>query len=180
MVVLGASTGGPSAIVRLFSELPMDTLHTFVVAQHMPPSFTRTFAARLDALGEVEVVEAGSNELLQAGKAYICPGGRCIELAGTMKNPIVRTLDPHPDDRYIPSIDRLFVSASDTMGPNLTGVVLTGMGDDGARGSQRIKERGGLVLAEAPIRRLFLVCPKQPSVPARLIGSCHCRISVNS
>ena len=148
--VLGASTGGPTAITQIVSKLPRQTDVAVVVAQHMPQRFTQTFAARLHALGGIEVTEATNNELLQAGKAYICPGGHCIELGGTMRSPIVRTFKPYNSDRYVPSVDRLFESAAQIMGENLIGVVLTGMGDDGALGVRHIKERGGIVLIEDP------------------------------
>ena len=149
LVVIGASTGGPPALVQLFSRLPSDLPAAFVVAQHMPERFTRTFAERLERLGGVRVAELEGSEPLRAGRAVVCPGGRCMDVIAKGGVPWVRTLLPAGDDRYVPSVDRLMRSAAAVMGPRTIGVILTGMGDDGTRGADAIKRQGGRVVAES-------------------------------
>ena len=116
----------------------------------MPPRFTRTFAARLDRTGVVQVSEAKQYERLARGHAYVCPGGRCIEVVPSDRGPAIRVVAPDPGSHYIPSVDRLFSSAARVLGDRAIAVVLTGMGDDGAAGVRDISERGGMVLVEAP------------------------------
>ncbi len=146
LVVVGASTGGPTALVELFQHIPADLDATIVVAQHMPPRFTETFAQRLDRLGGISVQQAGSAQRLRAGEAWICPGGRCVEFGA---DGLLVVVDPDPADRYVPSVDRLFTSAAKRFGDRCLGLVLTGMGDDGAAGSQAIRAAGGTVFAES-------------------------------
>lgn len=156
IVVIGASTGGPTALVELFRRLPADAPASIVVAQHMPERFTRTFAERLDRLGGFRVKEASDAHLLHAGHAWVCPGGRCIEVVGTARGMACRAVPANADDRYVPSVDRLFESASridrrdGAATPDLIAVVLTGMGDDGARGVVHLKSASATVFAEAP------------------------------
>jgi two-component system chemotaxis response regulator CheB len=150
VIVIGASTGGPRALVTLFRHLHDDVDAALVVAQHMPPRFTRTFAARLDRTGVVQVSEAKQYERLARGHAYVCPGGRCIEVVPSDRGPAIRVVAPDPGSHYIPSVDRLFSSAARVLGDRAIAVVLTGMGDDGAAGVRDISERGGMVLVEAP------------------------------
>ncbi|MBW2374990.1 MAG: response regulator, partial [Deltaproteobacteria bacterium] len=134
----GASTGGPRALVTLFRHLHDDVDAALVVAQHMPPRFTRTFAARLDRTGVVQVSEAKQYERLARGHAYVCPGGRCIEVVPSDRGPAIRVVAPDPGSHYIPSVDRLFSSAARVLGDRAIAVVLTGMGDDGAAGVRDI------------------------------------------
>jgi two-component system chemotaxis response regulator CheB len=149
VVVVGASTGGPTALVELFRRLPPASSSAVLVAQHMPERFTRTFAERLDRLGGVRVREASGRHRLEPGGAYICPGGRCMEVVRDGSGFAVEVVPPGSTDRYVPSVDRLFESAAPVVGNKLIAVVLTGMGDDGARGVVAVKGAGGLVLAEA-------------------------------
>jgi two-component system chemotaxis response regulator CheB len=149
VVVIASSTGGPPALVTLFSRLPSDMPAAVVVAQHMPERFTKTFAERLERLGGLRVAELEEREPLRAGRGLIGPGGRCIEITAKGSVPWVRTVVPTAEDRYVPSGDRLFESAAATFGPRVIGVVLTGMGDDGAKGARAIKAHGGIVLAES-------------------------------
>ena len=146
VLVIGASTGGPTALVRLFQRIPAQTPGAIVVAQHMPERFTRTFAERLDRLGGVRVREASGRHRLLAGEAWVCPGGQCVEIHGDE----VVVVPAKPSDRYIPSVDRLFTTAADALGSRVVGAVLTGMGDDGAAGVEAVVKRGGKVFAESP------------------------------
>jgi two-component system chemotaxis response regulator CheB len=150
VVVIGASTGGPRALVTLFRHLHDDVDAALVIAQHMPPRFTRTFAARLDRTGVVQVSEAKQYERLARGHAYVCPGGRCIEVVPAERGPAIRVVTPNQSSHYVPSVNQLFTSAARVLGDRAIAVVLTGMGDDGAAGVRDISDRGGMVLLEAP------------------------------
>ncbi|KPK53334.1 MAG: hypothetical protein AMJ63_06650 [Myxococcales bacterium SG8_38_1] len=150
VVVIGASTGGPKALVTLFRHLHDEVDAAIVIAQHMPPRFTRTFAERLDRTGVVRVSEAKQYERLARGHAYVCPGGRCIEIVPSDRGPAIRVVAPGSGTHYIPSADQLLRSAARVLGDKAIGVVLTGMGDDGADGAREISKRGGEVLIEAP------------------------------
>jgi len=150
VILIGASTGGPKALVTLFHHLHHEVDAALVIAQHMPPRFTGTFAARLDRTGVVRVSEAKQYERLARGHAYVCPGGRCIEVVPSDRGPAIRVVAPDPATRYVPSIDQLFRSAARVLGDRAIAVVLTGMGDDGAEGVVEISKRGGAVLIEAP------------------------------
>ncbi len=150
LVVIGASTGGPSALVEVFSHFKPASNAAVVVAQHMPERFTRTFAERLHKLGGLKVSEAREFEPLTPGKAVLCPGGKCLEIVTFGNGFAASVVDPAPGDRFIPSVDRLFKSAAEVAAERVIGVVLTGMGDDGARGVVAIKAHGGTVYAEAP------------------------------
>lgn len=149
MIVIGSSTGGPPALVHLFSRLPSDLPAAIVVAQHMPERFTTTFAERLERLGGLRVGELEGSEPIRAGRAVICPGGRAVDVVLKSSQPWVRSVFPSSEDRYVPSADRLFRSAASIFGPRTVGVILTGMGDDGTRGAEAIKKAGGYVIAES-------------------------------
>jgi two-component system, chemotaxis family, protein-glutamate methylesterase/glutaminase len=149
LVVIGASTGGPSALVEVFSQVRTCASTAIVVAQHMPERFTRTFAERLNRLSVLRVSEAREFEPLHPGRAILCPGGKCLEIVPFGHGFAAVVVDPGPADRFIPSADRLFKTAAEVAREKVIGVVLTGMGDDGARGVVSIKARGGMVLAES-------------------------------
>jgi two-component system chemotaxis response regulator CheB len=149
VIVIAASTGGPTALLEVFARLPAEASAAVVVAQHMPERFTRTFAERLDRLSAFQVQEAGETQVLTAGLGLVCPGGRSIELFEENNRMAARVVWPNPADRYAPSADRLFSSAAAVAGSKVVAVVLTGMGDDGARGVAAVKKAGGVVLAEA-------------------------------
>jgi two-component system chemotaxis response regulator CheB len=150
VIVVGASTGGPKALVTLFRHLHDEVDAAVVIAQHMPPRFTRTFAERLDRTGVVHVSEAKQYERLARGYAYVCPGGRCVEVVPSDRGPAIRVVSPDAGANYVPSANQLFRSAARVLGDQAIGVVLTGMGDDGAEGAREIARRGGAVLIEAP------------------------------
>jgi two-component system chemotaxis response regulator CheB len=149
LVVIGASTGGPSALVEVFSQFRPGANAAVVVAQHMPERFTKTFAERLNKLGGLKVSEARDFEPLHPGRAVLCPGGKCLEIVTFGHGYAASVVDPSPHDRFVPSVDRLFKSAAEVAGDKVVGVVLTGMGDDGACGVVTIRARGGMVLAES-------------------------------
>jgi two-component system chemotaxis response regulator CheB len=148
VVAIAASTGGPTALMELFAALPAGGSGAIVIAQHMPERFTRTFAERLDKQGSFRVAEAEHGGELSPHGALICPGGRCLELERRGQRLVARVVHPARDDRYAPSADRLFRNVARIAGRNAIGVVLTGMGEDGAKGVVAIKAAGGYVLAE--------------------------------
>lgn len=149
LIVIGASTGGPTALIEVFRKIPPQLSASILVAQHMPERFTRTFAERLDRLGRFRVEEARERTRLTPRLALICPGGRCLDVRPSEPSWDAVVVTPSADDRYIPSIDRLFRSAAAAAGKRVIGVVLTGMGSDGAKGVLAIKEAGGRVIAES-------------------------------
>lgn len=150
LIAIGASTGGPTALLEMFSRFPVESDAAVVVAQHMPARFTKTFAERLDRLDRFSVREAEEFHGIHPGEAWVCPGGKCMEVVGSGADIAVRVREGTPEDRYVPSVDALLRSAGEAFGENCLGIVLTGMGEDGALGSVHIKEQGGGVLVEAP------------------------------
>jgi two-component system chemotaxis response regulator CheB len=149
LVVMAASTGGPSALMDVLGAIPETVDFAVLVAQHMPEKFTRTFAERMDRRSRLAVREAEGDEAVRAGEVLVCPGMRCMEVQAVGDDLRVRVGPPHPSDRYIPSADRLFQSAARAWGAKVIGVVLTGMADDGARGALAVREAGGHVIAES-------------------------------
>jgi two-component system chemotaxis response regulator CheB len=149
VVAIAASTGGPSALSELFAQLSKGP-YAVLVAQHMPERFTRTFAERLDKKCRLAVSEAVDGDLVVAQSAFVCPGRQCMELESAPGGQLrVRLSPPTPEDRYAPSGNRLLASVARTMRTRAIGIVLTGMGDDGAEGARAIVQAGGVVLAES-------------------------------
>ncbi len=149
IIAIAASTGGPSALLELFGRLPIRYSHSIVVAQHMPESFTRTFAERLDRRSPLAVSEAKEGDMLEAGTAFVCPGRQCLELEPSGRSFKIRLRAPEPEDRYVPSADAMLYSVARVAGNRAIAVVLTGMGDDGARGAKAIVDAGGTVVVES-------------------------------
>lgn len=160
VVVIASSTGGPTALLELFSRLPSRASASIVVAQHMPDRFTKAFADRLDRLSSFRVSEAEDQHDIQPGMALVCPGGRCIELRRSPSRLSAHVVWPDKEDRYAPSADRLFTTAASAAGSRVIGVVLTGMGDDGARGVLDIHSAGGAILAESEETAVVFGMPK--------------------
>jgi two-component system, chemotaxis family, protein-glutamate methylesterase/glutaminase len=149
LLVIAASTGGPTALLDIFSQLPAHSDTAIVVAQHMPERFTKAFADRLGRASQFRVKEADKNEELFAAEAWVCPGGKSLEIEIEGGRPVARVVEAALSDRYAPSADRLFRSAARALGKKVTAVVLTGMGDDGAAGVVEIKNAGGQVFVES-------------------------------
>jgi two-component system chemotaxis response regulator CheB len=151
VIAVASSTGGPSALMEIFTRFPVSYRNAVLIAQHMPDKFTRTFAERLSRRGTLRVNEAQDQDVVGEGAAFVCPGRHCMELEvsqqrGTMK---LKVMQPSERDRYVPSADRLLSSVAAGMGRRAVGVILTGMGDDGVEGAGRILEAGGIVIAES-------------------------------
>jgi len=150
VVAVGASTGGPAALLEIFSKLRPTSDAAVVVAQHMPDKFTRTFAERLDKRGAFRVQEAARGELLARRTAFVCPGSQCLELmSGEGGELVLEVVPPSPRDAYAPSANRLFESVAKVAKERAIAVILTGMGDDGVEGARAIKAQGGRVIAES-------------------------------
>jgi two-component system chemotaxis response regulator CheB len=149
-VAIGASTGGPPALQQVLAALPADFPAAVVVVQHMPEGFTRLFADRLDRLVPLRVREARGGEQLAPGQVLLAPGGKNLLLERESGARIVARVEPPvAADRYVPSIDRLLVSAARACAGSVLAVILTGMGDDGAAGVGAVRAAGGLAVAEA-------------------------------
>ncbi|MBI5269987.1 MAG: chemotaxis response regulator protein-glutamate methylesterase [Burkholderiales bacterium] len=147
VIALGASTGGTQALEAVLSALPR-TAPGVVVVQHMPEKFTAAFARRLDTLCAVEVREACSGDRVLPGRVLIAPGGHHLQLARHGAQYQVVVSDGPPVNRHRPSVDVLFRSVARSAGANALGVLMTGMGDDGARGLLAMRESGAVCLAQ--------------------------------
>ena len=147
ILAVGASTGGTEAISELLRALPADSPGV-VIVQHMPERFTRAFAQRLDGICAVSVSEAVDGERVISGKALIAPGNHHMLLIREGAEYRVRIEQTPPINRHRPSVDVLFDSVASAAGKNAVGVILTGMGDDGARGLLKMKEAGAHTIAQ--------------------------------
>ena len=161
VVAIGASTGGPRALMETLAAFAEPPNCSFLVAQHMPEGFTKGFAERLDRLTTFFVREASGGEPLLAGAVWIAPGGHNLELETRGGRVVTRIFEAADADKYIPSVDRLFRSAAKHIGPDLLAVVLTGMGDDGRRGVEAVKQEGGTVIAESEESAVIFGMPQQ-------------------
>jgi two-component system chemotaxis response regulator CheB len=147
LIAIGASTGGTEAIRAFLSVLPADA-PAILIVQHMPEKFTRAFAERLDGLCAVRVKEAVDGDRALAGHVLIAPGNLHMRLVRDGATHLVRLADGPPVNRHRPSVDVLFHSCADVAGPNAVGVLMTGMGDDGARGLLAMRRAGAPTLAQ--------------------------------
>ncbi len=147
VVVIGASTGGTEALRALLETLPANA-PGIVIVQHMPEMFTKAFANRLDSLCLISVKEAESNDTVLRGRALIAPGNHHVLLKRSGARYYVDIKDGPLVSRHRPSVDVLFRSAARYAGPNAVAVIMTGMGDDGARGMLEMKETGAATIAQ--------------------------------
>ncbi len=141
IIFLGASTGGTEATKEVLINLPADC-PAIVITQHMPPGFTKSYAARLDSLCRIRVAEACDGERILPGHAYIAPGGFHLSVERSGANYIARVQDGEPVNRHKPSVEVLFNSAARVVGPNALGIMLTGMGADGAKAMKAMRDAG--------------------------------------
>jgi len=147
LIIIGASTGGTEAIREFLMQMPSDC-PGILIAQHMPEGFTTSFARRLDSLCKISVVESSGNERVLPGHAYIAPGHSHLLLARSGANYVTKIEQTDPVNRHRPSVDVLFRSAALAAGKNAVGVILTGMGKDGAAGMLAMKEAGAYNYAQ--------------------------------
>lgn len=148
-VAIGISTGGPQALEFLLGQLPPDFPGTILVVQHMPSGFTEMFARRLDDLCGLRVKEAQSGDALRAGRVLICPGSRHMAVKRLPMGDIVVLNDDAPVNGHRPSADVLFRSVAVEFGRFAIGVLMTGMGEDGAMGLGEVKKAGGMTIAQS-------------------------------
>ena len=147
IIAIGSSTGGTEALREVLSVMPADC-PAVMVTQHMPPGFTRSFADRLNGLCRMRVKEAEDNERVLPGHAYIAPGGRQMRVKRSGANYMVQIDDGPPVNRHKPSVDVLFRSVAEQVGKNAIGVMLTGMGRDGADAMRVMRDAGAWNLAQ--------------------------------
>jgi two-component system chemotaxis response regulator CheB len=149
VIAIGISTGGPNALQYVLSQIPADFQSTIVIVQHMPEGFTEMFAKRLDDCCALEVHEARSGDLLLAGRVLICPGNRHIMVRRMPRGDMAVLSDGPPVNGHRPSADVLFHSVAQEFGLTAVGLLMTGMGDDGAEGLGAIKAAGGMTIAQS-------------------------------
>ncbi|ABB31315.1 response regulator receiver modulated CheB methylesterase [Geobacter metallireducens RCH3] len=160
IIVIGASTGGTEALKSFLVAMPADS-PGILITQHMPEAFTRTFAQRLNSLCRISVKEAEHGERILPGHAYVAPGNRHLLLARSGANYVVELSDGPPVSRHRPSVDVLFRSAANRAGRNAVGIIMTGMGDDGAAGMLEMREAGAYTFAQDEKSCVVFGMPKE-------------------
>ncbi|MBS3910191.1 MAG: chemotaxis response regulator protein-glutamate methylesterase [Actinobacteria bacterium] len=148
VIVLGASTGGTVAISDLLVLLPKDS-PGIVIVQHMPEQFTKAYADRINGLVDLDVREAKNGDRVRRGAVLIAPGGRHMLLQKDIQGYYVQIKDGPPVNRHKPSVDVLFRSAANSAGHEAIGIILTGMGNDGAKGMRELKDAGAFNIAQS-------------------------------
>jgi len=160
VIFIGASTGGTEATKDVLVELPHDT-PAVMITQHMPPGFTRSYAQRLDGLCRIRVKEAEDGERVLPGHAYIAPGGLHLTVERSGANYVARVTDGDRVNRHKPSVDVLFRSAARVVGPNALGVMLTGMGGDGARAMREMRDEGSYNIVQDEASCIVFGMPRE-------------------
>jgi two-component system chemotaxis response regulator CheB len=168
LIIIGASTGGTEAIKSFLMQMPSDC-PGILITQHMPEGFTRSFAKRLDGLCKIAVLEAAGGERILPGHAYIAPGHSHLLLTRSGANYVTKLDDGPPVNRHRPSVDVLFRSAAASAGKNAVGVILTGMGKDGAAGMLEMKNSGAYNFAQDEATCVVFGMPRE----AIAIGATH-------
>ena len=168
LIIIGASTGGTEAIREFLMQMPSDC-PGILIAQHMPEGFTSSFARRLDSLCRISVSEAAGNERILPGHAYIAPGHSHLLLTRSGANYMTKIEQTDPVNRHRPSVDVLFRSAAVAAGKNAVGVILTGMGKDGAAGMLEMKNAGAHNFAQDEASCVVFGMPRE----AIAIGAAH-------
>ncbi|MGA2297106.1 MAG: chemotaxis response regulator protein-glutamate methylesterase [FCB group bacterium] len=157
IIGIGISTGGPNSLHEMIKELPANLKTPILIAQHMPPNFTKSLAVRLNSLTELTVKEAEENEKICPGTIYIAQGGRHMSVA---RNNRINISDLPPDLLYKPSVDVLMSSISDIFGRRAIGIIMTGMGHDGLEGIRKLSKTGGYIIAQEPDSCVISGMPK--------------------
>jgi two-component system chemotaxis response regulator CheB len=160
LVAIGTSTGGTQALEAVLPRLPI-TAPGIVIVQHMPAAFTKQFAERLNRISQIEVKEAESGDRVIPGRALIAPGGRHMLLKRNGAQYVIDVVDGPLVSRHRPSVDVLFRSVAKSAGANALGVIMTGMGDDGARGMKEMHEAGANTIAQDEDSCVVFGMPKE-------------------
>ena len=160
VVAIGVSTGGPNAVNYVLSQLPPDFPGAILIVQHMPEGFTEMFAHRLNESCSIEVKEAQSGDLLLAGRALICPGNRHMKVKKMPLGQMVVLTDDDKVNGHRPSVDVLFHSVAQEFGAQALGVIMTGMGEDGAEGLGELKRAGAITIAQSEESCVVFGMPK--------------------
>jgi len=148
IVCLGTSTGGPNALAEVFKNVPSDFPVPIVIVQHMPPLFTAMLAERLSSTTPIKFHEGAEGQLIEPGHAYVAPGGRHMEIIRLSGQLRVHLTDAPPENSCRPAVDVLFRSVVAACGGNVLGVIMTGMGQDGLRGCELIREKRGQIVVQ--------------------------------
>jgi two-component system chemotaxis response regulator CheB len=159
-VVIGSSTGGTQALEAVLLALPSDA-PGIAITQHMPEKFTAMYAQRLDGICAMNVREAKDGDRLVRGVVLIAPGGRHMQLRKAAGQYFVNVIDGPPVNRHKPSVDVLFRSASECAGSDILGIIMTGMGDDGARGMKLLHDGGARTIAQNEETCVVFGMPKE-------------------
>jgi len=168
IVFIGASTGGTEATKQLLLQLPAD-FPALMITQHMPAGFTASYSKRLDGLARICVKEAVDGERVQPGHAYIAPGGLHLSVERSGANYVARVRDGDAVNRHKPSVEVLFRSAARVVGPNAFGVMLTGMGADGARAMKEMRDAGAYNVCQDEASCVVFGMPRE----AAAAGAAH-------
>ncbi|WP_085813786.1 protein-glutamate methylesterase/protein-glutamine glutaminase [Geoanaerobacter pelophilus] len=161
IVAIGASTGGPPALQRIFASFKDAPPFAMVISQHMPAGFTTAFAERLNRSTGFEVREAKDGDEVLPGRALIAPGGKNLVFARMGDKVVARIVAPGPKDRYVPSVDVMLRSCAEIYQKRMLAVVLTGMGNDGALGVREAKRAGAQVVAESEESAVVFGMPRE-------------------
>lgn len=160
LICIGASTGGTEAIKEILVKMPADS-PGIVITQHMPAGFTTSFAARLNSLCQITVKEAANGERILPGHAYIAPGGKQFRVDKSGANYVCVVEDGELVNRHRPSVEVLFKSAAKVVGRNAYGIMLTGMGNDGARAMKEMKDAGSYNLVQDEASCIVFGMPRE-------------------
>ncbi len=160
IIAIGVSTGGPKALAEIIPKFPRRLLVPIVIVQHMPQEFTAEFARNLNAKSRLTVKEAENGEALHAGTVYIAPGGRQLRVVQAVSEKIIQVTDDPPANGCKPSVDYCFRSIAKLYGSKAMGIVLTGMGRDGAVGAQVMKSYGARIMVQDETTSVVFGMPK--------------------
>jgi len=161
-VVIGVSTGGPQTLMKIVPYLPKDLPAAVLIVQHMPPNFTRAFAERLNNASELEIKEAEAGDVVEDGRGYLAPGDYHMTVVKRAlgKGAIIRLSKEPSNTLHRPSVDVTMSSVAEVYGENTVGVILTGMGSDGAEAMVKVKEKGGKTIAQDETSSIIFGMPK--------------------
>jgi len=174
IIAMGSSMGGVQAAVQLIPKLPANT-KPIVWVQHMPPNFTKSFAERLDTLSAMHVVEAMDGEVVKDGVCYLAPGGVQMRVVKSVARTVIRLGGTEKISGHCPSCDELFTSVSEQFSENAMGIILTGMGEDGAKGLQKMHSRGSFVVGQSERTCIVYGMPRA----AFMLGAVDVQLDLN-